>query len=129
MKTSVSIEQRSELNPLSPVTSSHESVQVNVSSGIDQSSSSQSSSAVVNFVGGKATAGKFPVSHPPPSYNFTKTPTQKHYTNCIKHFRIDFFFKDLEKTQWLIGMEKRMKIQKKEKKKQHGKNPLVSLQN
>ena len=52
MKTSVSIEQRSELNPLSPVTSSHESVQVNVSSGIDQSSSSQSSSAIVNFVGG-----------------------------------------------------------------------------
>ena len=32
----------------------------------------------------KATAGKFPVSHPPPSYNFTTTPTQKHNTNCIK---------------------------------------------
>ena len=45
----------------------------------------------------KATAGKFPVSHPPPSYNFTKTPTQKHNTNCIKHFRIDFFFKTWKK--------------------------------
>ena len=39
-----------ELNPLSPVTSSRESVQVNVSSGIDQSSSSHSSSAVLKFV-------------------------------------------------------------------------------
>ena len=45
----------------------------------------------------KATAGKFPVSHPPPSYNFTTTPTQKHNTNCIEHFRIDFFFKTWKK--------------------------------
>ena len=38
----------------------------------------------------KATAGKFPVSHPPPSYSLPQFPPKYTHTNSIENFSLIF---------------------------------------